>query len=137
MRRFKVVVFGVLIFFSVLIRGQGNMQGAAQSDLDPTFGNAGTVIWSPDNNTTSRAGTAMALQADGKIVMTGGFSETSGVTDFMAVRFNANGSLDTTFGTAGVVIITFGGAVETANSIDIQPDGKIVMGGRTSLSGGG
>lgn len=135
MKRKQFVALSLLAFLWSFIVDPPYAIIAAQSDLDPTFGSAGKVIWSPNNNTTSLAGTAMALQADGKIVMTGGFSETSGVTDFRVARFNADGTLDTTFGTAGVAIITFGGTVETARSVAIQPDGKIVAGGRSSLAG--
>jgi uncharacterized delta-60 repeat protein len=72
-------------------------------------------------------GTAAAIQPDGKIVVVGFRS----VSSLILVRFNANGSLDTTFNGSGQVVESFGG---TAYGIDLalQPDGKIVVSGNRS-----
>ncbi|MCX6198776.1 MAG: delta-60 repeat domain-containing protein [Bacteroidetes bacterium] len=71
---------------------------------------------------------AVAIQTDGKIVVVGsrvlGFS-----TDFSVLRYNTNGSLDNTFGTAGIVATNFGTADEVARAVAIQTDGKIVVAG--------
>lgn len=100
---------------------------AAPADLDPTFGSGGKVISSPDgSNLTS--GNGMALQPDGKIVMVGGRRGSPGLS-FIVARYNANGSLDTTFGNNGWVSTTFVNSNEGATSVAIQPDGKIVVGG--------
>ena len=91
---------------------------AANGALDPTFGDAGKV-------STAFGGddTAMALQADGKIVMVGG----SG-SDFVLARYNPGGGLDTSFGTAGLVTSDVGlGSADEARGVAIQPDGKIVV----------
>jgi uncharacterized delta-60 repeat protein len=88
--------------------------------LDPTFGSGGKV-------TTAFGGddTAMALQADGKIVMVGG----SG-TDFLLARYNLDGSLDTSFGAGGLVTSDVGaGSNDEARAVAIQSDGKIVVAG--------
>jgi len=100
---------------------------AAPADLDPTFGSGGKVISSPDgSNLTS--GNGMALQPDGKIVMVGGRRGSPGLS-FIVARYNANGSLDTTFGNNGWVSTTSVNSNEGATSVAIQPDGKIVVGG--------
>jgi uncharacterized delta-60 repeat protein len=107
---------------------------AAPSNLDPTFGVLGKVVSSPDGLETT-FGNDMALQADGKIVMVGNWVQyASGI---MVARYNANGSLDMTFGTNGWSAATFGAPSETATSVAIQADGKIVVGGtvRTSTTG--
>ena len=79
--------------------------------------------------TTSGSGGApgddVAVQADGKIVTVG----VSG-TDFMVVRYNLDGSLDTTFDGDGKAIINFGGT-DIARGLTIQPDGKIVVVGES------
>jgi uncharacterized delta-60 repeat protein len=98
---------------------------ASPSDLDATFGNFGKVVSSPDG-LEAIAGQGMALQSDGKIVRAGWGS---GNTSFTVARYNANGSLDTTFGTNGQSSTTFGYSSESAISVAIQPDGKIVVGG--------
>jgi uncharacterized delta-60 repeat protein len=82
----------------------------------------------------------MAIQTDGKIVVAG-TSNATGASDFAAVRYNTDGSLDNSFGTAGIttVDIGFGGAGSTdqAHSLSIQSDGKIVLAGQTAASTGG
>ena len=92
----------------------------ANGALDPTFGDAGKV-------STAFGGdeTAMALQADGKIVMVGG----SG-SDFVLARYNANGSLDAGFGSAGTVTTDIASGLDEAHGVAIQGDGKIVVVGQ-------
>ena len=92
---------------------------AANGALDRSFGDAGMV-----NTAFGGDETAMALQADGKIVMVGG----SG-SDFVLARYNADGSLDTGFGSGGLVTTDFLGNVtgNEAHGVAIQSDGKIVV----------
>jgi uncharacterized delta-60 repeat protein len=49
--------------------------------------------------------------------------------DFALVRYNANGSLDTDFGTGGKVTTDIGSDDDSANSVAIQADGKILAAG--------
>ena len=67
----------------------------------------------------------MALQADGKIVAVGdaGGGTTGG--DFGLARYNANGSLDTSFSGDGKQTTDFGRS-SGANGVALQGDGKIV-----------
>ncbi|HLL16743.1 MAG TPA: Calx-beta domain-containing protein [Pyrinomonadaceae bacterium] len=103
-----------------------NLVATAQNTpgaLDPTFDTDGKVVTSfPKGLDIARD---VALQADGKIVVAG-----SSGSDFALARYNADGSLDTTFGTGGRVHTDFplaqGGF---ANALVIQPDGKIVLAG--------
>lgn len=105
---------------------------AAPSDLDATFGTNGTVVMS---SLGSVGVTSLALQPDGKILI-GGFVGQSGNNNFAVVRFNANGSLDTSFRQSpnpnqnpnGMVSIDFGGT-EQSPRIAVQVDGKILMAG--------
>jgi uncharacterized delta-60 repeat protein len=95
--------------------------------LDPTFGTGG-VVFGP-----SPAGaSAVAVQPDGRIVTAGG-GEAGG---FLATRFNADGTLDSGFGSEGTVVVPVGevGFDSQANAILVQPDGKIVVAGGTLLS---
>jgi len=64
----------------------------------------------------------IALQPDGKIIISGSFTRYNGVGRNRIARLNADGSLDTTFNPRA-------GADDAVNAIAIQPDGKIVMGG--------
>jgi uncharacterized delta-60 repeat protein len=98
--------------------------------LDPTYGVGGTVI-TPVIGTADDIGRAMTIQADGKILMAGQVSN-NGKYDFGVVRYNTNGSLDTTFGSGGVVITSIDDSNDDANGIAVQADGKIVVVGDDS-----
>jgi uncharacterized delta-60 repeat protein len=88
--------------------------------LDLLFGNAGKVITHFGGKNT-----AMALQDDGKIVMVGG-----SIADFLLARYNADGSLDTSFGVDGLITTDIGNFTqEEARAVAVQPDGKIVVAG--------
>jgi uncharacterized delta-60 repeat protein len=91
--------------------------------LDPAFGTGGLVT--TDFGSTDQA-FAVALQADGKIVTAGRRG-----SDVIVARYNAGGSVDSTFGASGRVITNFG-ATEQALALVLQPDGKIVVAGRTN-----
>jgi uncharacterized delta-60 repeat protein len=89
--------------------------------LDNTFGVQGKV-------TVNVRGVlnAVAIQADGKIVVTG----TNFGTDFILFRFNSNGTLDNIFGDHGKVITNLGdNAGGSAHAIAIQQDGQILVAG--------
>ena len=98
--------------------------------LDTTFGTNGKVmtdIGNGDDDTIY----SIAIQADGKIVAGGYAYEIDGEGNdgllFALVRYNPDGTLDTTFGTNGKVTTDVGsGDDDTIYSIAIQADGKIV-----------
>lgn len=99
---------------------------AAAGDIDLSFnpglgasGSAATVL-------------AIALQADGKIVVGGTFSQAGGQARGNIARFNADASLDATFLSSGV------GANGDVFAVLVQPDGKIVIcGDFTTVNGTG
>ncbi|WP_063886634.1 DUF11 domain-containing protein [Streptomyces aureus] len=97
---------------------------AAPGDLDPSFDGDGRVT--TDFGGTTDEAFAMAVQPDGKIIAVGRVSPGS---DFALARYNADGSLDTTFDTDGKVTTDFGGGEEAAGVV-VQADGKIVAAGR-------
>lgn len=98
--------------------------------LDATFGIGGKVIGSFVNTHTSN--TSLLLE-DGKILV-GGYENTGGIADFVLYRFNADGSLDTSFGTNGSFITSLGSGSDEIRSIALQNDGKIVAAGIVSNS---
>ena len=89
--------------------------------LDTSFGGNGIVI--TPIGIGRDEGDALIIQPDGKVIVAGHSS-----FNFAVVRYNANGSLDTTFGSGGKVITDFGNRAD-ANAATIQPDGKIVVAG--------
>jgi uncharacterized delta-60 repeat protein len=94
--------------------------------LDTSFGTAGIVT------TSVRASseiTSVALQSDGKIVAAGWSYDNSFVNNFGLARYNPDGQLDTSFGTAGIVTTSMGAQSSGAEEIKIQSDGKIVVAG--------
>ncbi len=72
---------------------------------------------------------AMALQPDGRVLIGGNFAKVHGVARNSIARLNSDGSLDTSFD-PGV------GPNDTVSTIQIQPDGRILIGGAfTSVAG--
>ena len=102
--------------------------------LDSSFGTGGKVI-TPIGSGNDEA-RAVVLQSDGKIVAVG-LSGNFPNIDFALVRYNTNGTLDTSFGTGGKVLTSIGAADDEAHSVIIQTDGKIVAAGfgNTATSG--
>src|SRR6266550_6615523 len=107
----------------------GQIAQAADGDLDPTFGTDGKVLTDFDHSTD--IANAVAVQTDGKLVVVGTTYINNDYTDedFAVARYNAHGTLDTTFGTGGKVRTDFPGLAAVASSVLIQPDGKIVVAG--------
>jgi uncharacterized delta-60 repeat protein len=102
--------------------------------LDSTFGSGGLVTTTFGNGSFDEA-QAVAIQPDGKIVAAG-ISDTSGSSDFALARYNADGTLDSTFGNGGKVVTDFAnGSSDEAFGIVIQPDGKIVVAGVSDAGG--
>ena len=92
----------------------------------PTFGTGGTAL----TTLVGGAGSAMALQSDGKIVMVGGRT----LSAFVLARFDVDGALDDSFGEGGIVLTDIAGGFgsEQARAVAIQPDDqKIVVVGNT------
>lgn len=105
---------------------------AAPGELDAGFG-AGGVL-STDFGGTYDWAYATAVQPDGKIVAAG-VSNGAGTYDFALSRYQADGSIDPSFGHGGKVITDFATSFDWAYALVLQPDGKIVVGGVTDASG--
>lgn len=97
---------------------------AATGELDSAFGIGGKVTTKVGNGGTI---TAIALQPDSKIVAAGGIQVQD--FDFGLARYEADGSLDSTFGSGGIVSSDFNGGTDVAWSVAVQTDGKIVLAG--------
>jgi uncharacterized delta-60 repeat protein len=122
---------------------------AAPGDLDPTFGTNGRVILSPGIESYAAAA---ALQPDGKVLLAGLVDDRepppppppapnalrvpSG--DFLAVRLNANGTPDSSFGTGGAVrtpIDLVNGGYDVARAVATGSGGTIVLAGDAGTQG--
>jgi uncharacterized delta-60 repeat protein len=104
----------------------GVMRFGANGSPDNSFGTAGLVTLA--FTALNDFGRAIALQADGKIVVTGQSSNGSN-PDFGVARFIADGTPDESFGSGGKLSFSFFNASDGAEGVVIQPDGKIVVGG--------
>jgi uncharacterized delta-60 repeat protein len=108
----------------------------ADGSPDSNFGEGGAATVKFSDRSDSAF--AVAVQTDGKIVVAGRSSGQSNA-DFAVARLDANGVLDTTFANAGKQAIDFFGFTDFAESVLLQADGKIVVGGlaRESVDGFG
>ncbi len=98
----------------------------ADGDIDTTYGSNGNVI----DLTFSDYDYAndIAIQSDGRIVVAG-YSNDSGDNSFMLIRYESNGTRDNSFGSSGLTTVGYTGTDESATSVAIQSDGKIVVAG--------
>ena len=103
----------------------------ADGSLDTSFGTGGKVT---GIGTGADVGNSVTVQADGKIIV-GGYAVIGGTFDFALARYNADGSLDTSFGTGGIVTTDIGANTDQAWSVTVQADGKIVVGGNALIGG--
>lgn len=113
---------------------------AGAGDLDPTFGGDGKVT-TPFFTEAHDSATvyAIAVQPDGKIVAAGSASRSqqSGAgsgSEFALARYNADGSLDTSFSGDGKVTKDIAGGQDYAYGVVVQPDGKIVAVGSANVN---
>jgi uncharacterized delta-60 repeat protein len=96
--------------------------------LDPTFGRGGKVR--TDFPGLAAVPSSVAIQPDGKIVVAGGaFPLFTFLGDFKVVRYNSNGTLDTSFGSGGIVTSSFPGQGSYAFALALQSDGRIIAAG--------
>ncbi len=116
-------VFGWLPSHAVI--SQLNLDGS----IDTGFGAEGAI--EIQVNDVGTYATSVVVQEDGKILVAG-HSEPSHPKLFVA-RFMSDGSLDTSFGEGGIA--SYGTDVQFVSDMQVQADGKIVVGG-TSATGG-
>jgi uncharacterized delta-60 repeat protein len=99
--------------------------------LVPSFGDGGKVVTSFGQ---IESAASVAVAADGKILVGGSITTGhagGGPHDFLLLRYNANGSLDQSFGFAGKVTTDFTGGDDTVGGIAILPNGDIIAAGGT------
>jgi len=82
-------------------------------------------------------GNSVAVQSDGKYLVAGYVTFTDGFKYVSLIRYGADGLLDATFGSSGSVITAVGISDDVAQSVLVQPDGKIIVAGFTVDNGTG
>jgi uncharacterized delta-60 repeat protein len=103
----------------------------SQGTLDPSFGTGGITI--TDFGGIYDEALAMVLQSDGKIILGGECYNSE--WNFALARYNSNGTLDATYGTAGKVMTDMYGGVDEIYSMALQPDGKLIAAGLCEFAG--
>lgn len=101
---------------------------AANGDLDAGFGSGG-IAWSAAPAVSYRVVPHIAVQADARLVVCSATSSGFDIKDFVVTRFNANGSLDTGFGSGGHVVVDVDGDEDGCAAVVVQADGRIVAAG--------
>lgn len=112
----KIVITGNSSLGHVIARFNTN------GSLDTSFDVDGTVI-----TPLANGGSALAVLSDGKVLAGGNFDNGSD-HDFAVLRYNPNGSLDTTFDGDGMATMDFGGS-DGVSALAVQADGSIVTAG--------
>jgi uncharacterized delta-60 repeat protein len=134
----------------IVAAGYSERQGGADftltryntnGSLDVSFGTSGIVITPVSPNNLSDSAWGVVIQSDGKIIAAGlgnepDTSEPRRVA--VLVRYNANGSLDTSFGNGGIVITRYGNPLQgiAMVAVALQTNGKIVTAGYLGNFGG-
>lgn len=101
---------------------------------DTSFGSGGQVTTSIG---LMDAASTVLLQPDGKIIVVGASINILMNTDFAVVRYNSNGTLDSTFGSGGTLTTDFSGYEDIAFAAVLQSDGKIIAAGYSSQNSSG
>ena len=134
------------VAYSVALQTDGKIAVAGNSDdfsnndfsvaryntngsLDNTFDGDGKLTTSIG---FAQNAAGLAIQTDGKILIAG-----SDGSNFVAARYNTNGSLDNSFDGDGIAITDVGTSFSSnANSVEIQTSGKIIVAGFSFVSTG-
>ncbi len=119
---------------------------SADGVLDPTFGAQGVVTLQVGPHGAVAVASAVAVQSDGKIVVAGRTRFDCDLDDpsckrvrqAVVARFDADGSLDPSLGTGGILLLDAGEAyTEIAQGgLALEPSGRIVVGGNTESPDG-
>ena len=126
---------GKIVLAGTCSNGSSNefcaMRLNASGLLDTGFNATGKVITAIGSGSDAQA---VALQPDGRILVAGKCSAVP-FNYFCVLRYNVNGSLDTSFGGTGRFLTQVGSGNDFAYSIALQPDGKILLAGNCTTGG--
>ncbi|HET6952468.1 MAG TPA: hypothetical protein VFI47_18960, partial [Acidimicrobiales bacterium] len=126
-RTARRVALSALLATAVSWTGAARVAAGA-GDLDPSFGDGGTVTLSMDGIVDVWRVSGLAVEPeDGFVVSTG--TTGSGTLSGVLMRFGADGERDEEFGTGGVVHTDAGGCVLCGGDMARQPDGKLLVSG--------
>lgn len=124
----------VLLLFLVF-----TIKALSQSgEIDTTFGNNGKMTTGLGSN--QNFANAIAFQPDGKFLVGGSYVSSRGDNDFALARYNSDGSLDPSFGINGKAVtnfLEFNSDYNFIHSIQVLPNGQLIVSGTISIGGSG
>lgn len=102
-------------------------------DMDGTFGNGGIV----QTTLNERPFTAsnLAVQPDGRIVVSGYMKDSTQYYNSVLLRYNEDGSLDPSFNDDGIIVLTNWPSDDEFQDVTLMPDGSVIAVGSTVLTG--
>ena len=103
----------------------------ANGDSDTGFGDEGVAI---TTHGTSAQASALAIQTSNDKIVVAGSATVSGTENFCVMRYDTDGTLDSTFGTSGIATTVIGDHAE-ARAVALQSDEKIIAAGLTITNG--
>ncbi len=124
----------------IVVAGEATVSGStdialarynSNGSLDTSFDGDGKVTTAVGAGIDSAA--SIIQQTDGKLVIAGS-SHNNGIYDFVLVRYNANGSLDTSFDGDGKLTLDFDAGIDIGGDVVQQADGKLVITGRSKIN---
>ena len=124
----------------ILVAGQSRTNGKSvvavvryntDGSLDTSFDQDGKVTTGIGGH--ADAGLSVALQGDGKILVAG-CANAAADSDFALIRYNTDGSLDSSFSGDGKVTTDMGSDRDIGCDIVVQPDGKVLVAGAVNNS---
>ena len=124
----KIVASGTV--FNGVTYDFGLVRYNKNGSIDNSFDNDGKIITSISDGEGTDGAYAIVIQTDGRIILAGDAQVGNGFQIGM-IRYNKNGSVDTDFGTDGIVRTNVYGKNDKPYSIALQSDGKIILGGYT------
>jgi uncharacterized delta-60 repeat protein len=136
-RRIWKPVLRMMMYAALTVLGLTAIVQAADGDRDPTFGVGGEVM--TDFAGSADHAYAMAIDGNGRIVVAGftvKLLHPGTDFDFGLARYQADGTLDGTFGSGGTVQTDFAGGGDIAWAVAIDRSGRIVVAGSTLTTAG-
>lgn len=127
MKKLSFRIIGLLVVSALFVTGAFGNTVTHDTSFNGTGYSIQTIVPHPHYS----LGNSFAIQSDGKIVLAGDVVRNSQQDEFGLVRINTDGTLDTSFGTNGVVIAMLGSNSDSIRKVRIQPDGKILLAGRS------
>lgn len=131
----KIIAAGFTVSFAVgLFTGEdfAILRYNPDGSLDNSFGSGGKVI--TDVAVSLDFASSAAIQRDGKLIVAGAIRFFVGGLDFGIVRYNPDGSLDSSFGSGGKVTTDFSSGFDEARGVIIDNKGRIVAAGFNTIS---